>query len=181
MGEPGNFQVSELAPFPFSFVERQLRKKNYGIITSMTPQGRPHSVGVVYGVASPTLPFSLYLIASPGSKKVKNIKNNPNISFAVPFPHYVFRFTPPSSIQFQGKVELIPADDKVAISVFQSSYVLRRSLRHNMETSGVIFIRIVPDRKIFCWGIGANLWQFIFPAQSNKLKNLYVNVPEKDI
>ena len=171
-------QKNKLAPFPFSYIEKQLRKKSFGIITTSTPQGITHSVGVVYGVAPPNLPFTLYLLSSPTSKKARNIQNNPNISFVVPYPHYLFRMIPPSCIQFQGKAEPIPADDPIATKVFQNSFVLHRSLTHSIEMSELVFFRIVPDKKIFCWGIGAKLWQFIIPSQSKKLENLYVIIPE---
>ena len=171
-------ETSVMAPFPFAYVEKQLRKKSFGILTTVTPQGRPHSVGVVYAVAPPDLPFSLYLISRPVLKKARNIRNNPNVSFVVPFPHYLVRLIPPSCVQFQGKAEPIPFEDPIAIKSFQSSIVLRRSLLHSVELGESIFFRIVPDKKIFCWGIGANVWQFLIPSQNKKVKNFYVIAPQ---
>lgn len=166
------------APFSFAYVEKQLRKKNFGILGTVTPQGRPHSVGVVYSVAPREQPFSLYLISRPVLKKTRNISNNPNVSFVVPFPHYLLRLIPPSCVQFQGVAELISLDDPTAIRAFQSSIVLRRSLRHSLELGESIFIRIVPNKKIFCYGIGANVWQFLIPSQNRDLGNFYVIVPQ---
>jgi len=176
--EPETIETNAQAPFPFTYVEKQLRKKNFGILTTVTPQGRPHSVGVVYAVAPPDMPFSLYLISRPVLKKARNIRNNSNVSFVVPFPHYLLRLIPPSCVQFQGKAELIPFDDPIAIKAFQSSIVLRRSLLHSAELGESIFFRIVPDKKIFCYGIGANVWQFLIPSQNKKVKNFYVVVPQ---
>ncbi len=174
-------EKSVLAPFPFSYVEKQLRRKNFGILTTVTPEGRPHSVGVVYAVAPPDMPFSLYLISRPVLKKARNISNNPNVSFVIPFPHYFLRLIPPSCIQFQGKAEQIPFEDPVARKAFQSSIVLRRSLRHSVELGESIFFRIVPDKKIFCFGIGANVWNFLIPSQSRILGNFYVTIPENRV
>ena len=50
--EHGIIETSLRAPFPFDYVEKQLRKKNFGILTTVTPEGRPHSVGVVYASTS---------------------------------------------------------------------------------------------------------------------------------
>jgi hypothetical protein len=69
-------------------------------------------------------------------------------------------------------------DDPTAIRAFQSSIVLRRSLRHSLELGESIFIRIVPNKKIFCYGIGANVWQFLIPSQNRDLGNFYVIVPQ---
>jgi Pyridoxamine 5'-phosphate oxidase len=94
---------SEKAPFTFAYVERLLRTKNFGILTTITPDGRSHSVGVIYALSPPGEPFCIYLITRPVLKKARNISNNPNVSFVVPFPHHVFRTVPPACIQFQGK------------------------------------------------------------------------------
>jgi len=163
-----------MAPFPFAYVERQLRRKNTGILSTVAPEGRAHSVGVVYGVSPPELPFSLYLITRPTLKKARNIRSNPNVSFVVPFPHHFFRFVPASCVQFQGRAQLLPSDDSVANKVFQSSLVLRQSLKHTKNLGEPVFIRIVSDERIFTWGIGASVWQIIRHAA----KNCYVIIPQ---
>lgn len=176
--EHGIIETSMPAPFPFDYVEKQLRKKNFGILTTVTPEGRPHSVGVVYAMAPPGSPFCLYLITRPVLKKARNIHDNPNISFLVPFPHYLFRSIPPSCIQFQGNAELLPIADPAVVEAFQRSIVLKRSMEHSLRLGESIFIRIVPDKKIFCYGIGANLLQFLIPSQNKNLGNFYVIVSE---
>ena len=176
--EEGIIETSLQAPFPFDYIEKQLRKKTFGILTTVTPQGRPHSVGVVYAVAPLGQPCCLYLITRPVLKKARNIRDNPNVSLVVPFPHYLFRSIPPRCIQFQGKAELLPIDDPIVIKAFQSSIVLKRSMEHSLRLGESVFIRIVPDKKIFCFGIGANILQFLIPSQNKNLGNFYVIVPE---
>jgi len=166
--------TSIIAPFSFQYVEKQIRKKNFGILSSVTSQGRAHSVGVVYGVPPSEQPFSIYLITRASLKKAKNIRMNPNVSFVVPFPHYFLRFIPSSCIQFQGTAEILPADDPIAAKIFQSSIVLRRSLEHTKTLGEPVFICIVPDEKIFCWGLGATLLQII----RGKTSNCFVKVPQ---
>ena len=175
----GIIETSLPAPFSFQYVEKQLQKKNFGILSTITPEGRPHSVGVAYAVAPPAQQFfCLYLITRPVLKKARNIRNNPNVSFVVPFPHHLFRSIPPKCIQFQGKAELLPIDDPIVVEAFQSSIVLKRSMEHSLRLGESIFMRIVPDKKIFCFGIGANLLQFLIPSRNKNLGNFYVIVPE---
>lgn len=179
--EKGIIETSLPAPFTFDYVEKQLRKKTFGILTTVAPEGRPHSVGVVYAMAPQSQQqfFCLYLITRPVLKKARNIRNNPNVSFVVPFPHYLFSSIPPRCIQFQGKAELLPiSDDSIALKAFQSSIVLKRSMQHSLRLGESIFIRVVPDKKIFCFGIGANLLKFLIPSQNKNLGNFYVTVPE---
>jgi hypothetical protein len=129
-------------------------------------------------VAPPGQPFCLYLITRPVLKKARNIGDNPNVSFVVPFSHYLFRSIPPRCIQFQGNAELLPIDDPIVIKAFQSSIVLKRSMEHSLRLGESVFIRIVPDKKIFCFAIGANILQFLIPSQNKNLGNFYVIVPE---
>jgi uncharacterized protein YhbP (UPF0306 family) len=171
-------QTNKLAPFTFSYLEKQLRRKSFGVVSTIAPQAKPHAVGVIYAVAPANQPFSVYLISSPTSKKVRNIRKNPNVAFAVPFPHYLVRSIPPACIQFQGKAELISSDKSDVTKIFQSSFVLRRSLRHGVEMGELVFIRLVPDDKIFCWGISVRFWQFVLSSQNKNLENLYVVVPQ---
>jgi pyridoxamine 5'-phosphate oxidase-like protein len=174
------------APFSFEYIENQLRRKHFGILSTISANNRPHSVGVVYSV-SPFLgednnknhpPFCLYLITRPVLKKARNIRNNPNVSFVVPFPHYMFRMLPPACIQFQGKAEFLPINDPMATKAFQGSIVLRRSMEHSLRLGESTFIRIVPDSKIFTFGINANIWQHLMQSKNKTLGNHYVVVPQ---
>jgi hypothetical protein len=40
------------------------------------------------------------------------------------------------------------------------------------------FIRVVPDNKIFSFGIGASIWQFLLRSQNKNLGNFHVIIPE---
>ncbi|MGE5661190.1 MAG: hypothetical protein ACM3X1_02975 [Ignavibacteriales bacterium] len=65
------------------------------------------------------------------------------------------------------------------MKVFQSSIVLRRSMKNSIDLGGEsTFIRIVPDNKIFSFGIGARIWQFLLSSQNKNLGNLHVIVPK---
>lgn len=166
------------APFKFEFLERKLRTKTYGILGTIGPKGRPHSVGVVYGLSALGEHFCLYLITRPVLRKARNIQNDPNVSFVVPFPHYMFRMLPPASIQFQGRAELISIDDSSAKDAFRRSIVLKRSLEHSLSLGESTFIRIVPDDKIYSFGINASIWQYLMRSQHMSLGNYYITVPE---
>lgn len=80
-----DIESNEKAPFTFAYVEKLLRRKNFGVLTTVTPERKPHSVGVVYAVSSPGEPFCIYLITRLALKKARNISNNPNVSFVVPY------------------------------------------------------------------------------------------------
>jgi hypothetical protein len=110
--------------------------------------------------------------------RIEGIRNNLNVSFVVPFPHYLFRSVPPLCIQFQGTAELLSIDDPIVVKAFQSSIVLKRSMEHSLRIGESIFIRIVPDKKIFCFRSGASLLKFLIAAKNKNLGNFFVIVPE---
>lgn len=174
----GAVEKSQPAPFGFDFVERKLRSKTFGILSTVSQDGRPHSVGVVYGISPPGKPFCLYLITRPVLKKARNIAQNPNISFVVPFPHLVLRPLPQSCIQFQAKAEIIPIDNAEATGAFARSVVLRKSKEHSLRLGESIFIKVVPDEKIFSFGISAGALQFLIPSQNISLGNYCVTIPQ---
>lgn len=171
-------EKNQPAKFTFDYIERQLRKKSFGVLSTISQDGRPHSVGVVYGVSTSAQPFCLYVITRPVLKKARNIQRNPTVSFVVPFPHYIFRPLPPSCIQFQGRAEIISIEDPAAVKAFRSSIVLRRSVEHSLNLGESVFIRIVPDERIFSFGIGAGVLKFLMASQNKNLGNYFVVVPE---
>ena len=44
----------------FEYVEKKIRKKTFGILSTVSPKNRAHSTGILYGVSSPEVPFCLY-------------------------------------------------------------------------------------------------------------------------
>ena len=170
-------ETSILAPFSFEYLEKQLSNKNFGVLTTVSSKGKPHSVGVVYSIAPLDQPFALYIITRPSLKKARNLCDNPNVSFVVPFPQLLFSFIPPACIQFQGKAQIMPIDDPIATKAFEKSIVLKRSKIHSTSLGKSIFVRVVPTSKIFCFGLGARIWDFLIPSKSKNIGNFYVVVP----
>jgi general stress protein 26 len=143
---------------PFDYVEAQLRKKHFGIVGTVTPDGRPHSTAIVYGISPPGARLALYVLTESSYKKTRNIRANPNVSFVVPFPHHVLRFVPSSCIQFQGRAEVLPWDDADARASFQRNDVLKMTLEvGGNDPERAVFLVITPDAKIFGYGLGMSL------------------------
>ncbi len=147
---------------PFDYVEKQLRKKKFGFLGTITPDGRSHIAGVMYAVSLPSEKLSLYVITGRDTKKVKNIQSNPEISFGIPFPHYILRFPPEFCLQFQGHAEILPFSDPNGQAAIKSRRLMKRMLKQiPFETTEEIIIRIIPDRKILGFGLGINLFKLL--------------------
>lgn len=149
----------------FEQVERELRKRNFGILGTVSKKGRSQSVGVVYAVSPANMPFEIYVMSQTKTTKAQNIVANPNVSFVVPLTRRVLSFVPPACIQFQATARILEASDEVGMRAFKASYLLRMMLdeasRADIAALGeVCFIRIEPDDVINTYGVGFSAWQF---------------------
>jgi len=149
----------------FEEVERELRRRNFGILATVSKEGRVYSTGVLYAVSPAKDPFQLYVITRSRNRKVRNIKENLNVSFVVPLPRRVLTFVPPACIQFQGTAEIVDAKDQAAVRAYRSSYFLRMILRVEddivrRQGGEACFIRIRPDPVVFTYLLGLPLWEF---------------------
>ncbi len=146
----------------FQQLERELRRKHFGILSTVTADNRSHSTGVLYGVSPVKRPLAVYITTRSGNRKIRNIRANPNVSFVVPLPHRVLGFVPPSCIQFQGTAEVREFSDGEAVETFRSSRFLRMILRVESEIASheaACFIRITPDPVLFTYGLGVPVWR----------------------
>ena len=145
----------------FNFVEKNIRKMTFGVLTTADKNGIPHSAGILYGVSPPKSKFSLFCLTGTNYKKVRNIKENPNIAFVIPYPHHLLRFVPASCVQFQGKAEILPFDNTEAQEAFINKNILKMNLKQaesmDGDKSDLVFIKIKPNQKIFCYGLGISL------------------------
>jgi pyridoxine/pyridoxamine 5'-phosphate oxidase len=162
--------------FTFEFVERQLRKRTFGILSTADSRGRPHSTGVLYGISAER--FLFFILTAKNYKKVRNIEANPYVSLAVPFPHYYLRFIPDSTVQIQGAAEIVPFEDIEAQKAFSQKRILKmmleRSRRLNIKDK-LVFIKIKPHRKIFCYGLGMGIMELRKNLESGEYT---VTIPE---
>jgi general stress protein 26 len=163
--------------FTFEFVEKQLRKKTFGILSTADLEGKPHSTGVLYAISSEK--FLFFILTARGYKKVRNIEANPYVSLVVPFPHYFLRFVPDSTVQIQGIAEIVPFDDPEAQKAFSQRRILKmmleRSCRLNIKDE-LVFIKIKPNRKIFCYALGMGIMELWKNLESGEYA---VTIPEE--
>jgi len=142
----------------FDLVEREIRRRNFGVLSTISDDGKPHSVGVLYGVSSRDKPFALYLMTDRRTKKARNVARNPNVSFAIPLPRRFLTFAPPNCVQFQATAEIISFKDETSRDAFSGSLVLRKTLELEEAQREAVFIRIRPAHVIFTYGVGLSLF-----------------------
>ncbi len=141
--------------FDFEFVEKHIRKKTFGILTTIDSKGRPHSTGILYGVGPPESDFALYFVTMNNYAKARNIQNNPKVSFVITFPHYYLRFAPANYVMFRGTAEILPFDDADGQWAFHQTRILKMNLNMPPSTlKDAVFIKMRPEPTVFCFGLG---------------------------
>lgn len=153
-------------PPTFDRVLRDLRKRDFGVLSTVTPEGRPHSVGVVYGVALAGRPFQLYVMTRRRLRKARNVVENPDVSLVVPLTRRLLWFVPPPCVQFQGRAEVLDREDPGGVETFRSFAMGRRILSMYEEfvrrgETGVCFLRITPDPTMSTYMVGHSLWELM--------------------
>ena len=150
-----------LTRFTFEFVEKKVRKKSFGVWTTIDSKGRPHSTGIIYAVGSPDKPFALYSIVGENYAKVRNIKRNANVSLVVTFPHYWIRFAPASYVMFRGTAEILPDNDVDGRWTMSQTRIGRMNLQTEAEDIGadLAYIKITPEPTVFCHGVGIGVME----------------------
>ncbi|MFW9931728.1 MAG: pyridoxamine 5'-phosphate oxidase family protein [Candidatus Thorarchaeota archaeon] len=141
----------------FDFVEKNLRKKSFGVISVIDAKGRPHSTGVIYVIPKRPNPFEFYILTGSEYRKTKYIRDNPNVSFVITFPHYWIRFAPASVVHFQGTAEIIPFSDPIGREAFQQNRIARMNLNSDYDESEMVFIKVRPSKKLHVYGLGISL------------------------
>ncbi|MHA2378402.1 MAG: pyridoxamine 5'-phosphate oxidase family protein [Candidatus Thorarchaeota archaeon] len=161
--------------FDFEFVEREVRKKTFGVLTAIDSKGRPHSTGILYGVSPPESRFALYVIAGSRYAKVRHIKGNPNVSLVVTFPHYYIRFAPASYAMFRGVADFVPLDAAEVQWAFRQKRILRMNIETDPGEHEMIVIRLQPEPTVFCYGLGIGLNEL---RKSHVTGSYKVTIPE---
>ena len=172
--------ASNAPALSFDAVVRELRKRDFAVLSTVTAEGRPYSVGVNYGVSLPGAPFGIYVMTRRHLKKARNIVANPNVSLVVSLTRRLLWFLPPPSIHFQGKAGILDWKDEVGTRIFESFFMGRQILRKYREANGrgetrICFVRITPDEEMFTYMVGYPVWEISKRMESGAGR---VKVPE---
>jgi hypothetical protein len=152
-----------------------LRKRNFTVLSTISSEGRPHSVGVNYGVSTPGRELMIYVMTRRHLQKARNIAQNPRVSLVVPVTRRLLWFLPPPTIQVHGRAEIRDWTDPEGVEVFRRFWIGRRILEayqksHRRGETRICFLRITPDPVIHTYMVGASIWQLRRRMESGSAK-----------
>jgi hypothetical protein len=148
----------------FDVILKELRGRHFAVLATVDAQGRPHAVGVEYGVAPDGA--ALYVMTRRHLKKARNIAANPSVALVVPLTRRLLWFVPPPCIQFQGTAEILDRRDADGIETFQAfptgRVILNRyAAAERRGETRVCFLRITPGPAIFTYAVGQSIWSLL--------------------
>ena len=159
----------------FELVLGHLRKRDFAMLSTISKESKPHSVGVNYGVSGPGRDLVIYVMTRKHLQKARNIGQNPNISLVVPLTRRLLWFLPPPTIQLHGQAEIVDWTDGEGTDVFRRFWMGRRILKayqesHHRGETRICFLKITPDPVIYTYMVGYSIWQLRKRMESGAAK-----------
>jgi Pyridoxamine 5'-phosphate oxidase len=79
----------------FEVVLSHIRRRDFGVLSTVSNERKPHAVGVNYGVSKPSRDFVIYVMTRRHLQKARNIAQNPDVSLVIPLTRRLLWFVPP--------------------------------------------------------------------------------------
>jgi hypothetical protein len=148
----------------YEMILTELRRRSFAVLSTVDDRGRPHAVGVEYGVAPDGT--AIYVMTRRKLKKARNIAACPDVALVVPLTRRLPWFLPPPCIQFQGAAEILDRADAGGIETFNAFPMGRLILKmyaaaERRGETGVCFLRITPGPRVFTYAVGRSIWALL--------------------
>lgn len=136
-------------------VFRQIDKRSFATLATVSNADRPHVAGVLYELHDK----ALYVNTLETSRKGRNLAANPHVGVAIPIRRVPVG--PPSSVQFQGTVEMLAVDDPAIVRLIEAGKLRSITGHGELDLPGSVFVRIALPPRIHTYGLGMSLRRLI--------------------
>ncbi|WP_170160386.1 pyridoxamine 5'-phosphate oxidase family protein [Prauserella muralis] len=130
---------------------KAIAKRSFCTLATSSPAQRPHVAGVLYQAVGTTL----YVSTERGSRKARNIAANPHVAVCIPIRR--LPVGTPSSVQFQGRAEILPVDHPELVRLAGAGRLKAVTSHGELELPDGCFLRITPMRRLTTYGVGMSL------------------------
>jgi hypothetical protein len=137
-------------------VARTIAKRSFCMLATASRSGRPHVAGVLYQAIGTTL----YVNMSRDSRKARNIADNPYVAVSIPIRRLPLG-GPPSTVQFQGRAELLGFDDPDIVRLVGAGELKNITSHGELDYADGCIVRITPLRRLTTYGLGMSLLRLI--------------------
>ncbi len=137
-------------------IDRILRRRSYGVLSTVSPAGYPHAAGVIYALAGD----HLYINTAATSRKARNIEQCDRIAMVIPVRRVPVG-GPPSAVQFQSTATLLaPSSDTVG-QLLEQGQLGSITGHGELELPDSCFLQIALPDRLVTYGLGMPLLQLI--------------------
>ena len=130
-------------------VMRTIARRDFCMVATVSPAGRPHVAGVVYSAVG----SSLWIHTMTTSRKARNIIANPHVAVSIPFRR--LPAGPPFTIHFQARAQLVAMDDPDVIELLDRGDLKAIAGHGALDMADAAFVQITPTGAIHSYGPGA--------------------------
>lgn len=120
-------------------------------LATVSQTGKPHVAGVLYSFAD----GRFYVSTLRESVKARNIQSSPEVAVSIPIRRAPVG--PPSTVQFQGRAELLDLDAPAIRSLADQGWIEEVISHGELELDGGCFIRISPASRWITYGLGMSV------------------------
>jgi hypothetical protein len=137
-------------------VVKAIAKRSFCMLATVSPKGRPHVAGVLYQAIGTTL----YVNMSRDGRKARNIASNPYVAASIPIRRVPVG-GPPSTVQFQGRAEILGFDDPDVVRMVGAGELKNVTSHGELDHPDGCFVRITPLHRMTTYGLGMSLLRLI--------------------
>src|SRR5439155_19989177 len=120
-------------------------------LATSSAANRPHAVGVVYAFVDGVL----YVSTLDGTRKARNIRENPRVAVCIPARH--LPFAPPFVVQFQATAEVVSREDPTIAKLLMGRRLKKITSHGELDDPLTLFLRITPNRRVSTYVVGVPL------------------------
>lgn len=129
-------------------MRRAIERRSFCTLATSSASCEPHVVGVLYAAVE----GALYIATAEGSKKLRNIRENPRVAICIPVRR--FPLAPPFAVQFQATAELLSPEDRDLDRLLRARRLKKIVARGIVDDPRTRFLRVTPHDRIWTYGIG---------------------------
>jgi hypothetical protein len=152
-----NSEPKDVAPLDGlgTIVPRAIARRSFCTLATSSGRNRPHVVGVIYAAVDGLL----YVHTFDGTKKVRNIRENPHVGVCIPVRKYPVG--PPFCVQFEATAEILSPRDPDVVRLLAAGRLKKITAHGALADPRTCFIRVTPAPRISTYGLGVPLFTLL--------------------
>ncbi|MGF1470368.1 MAG: pyridoxamine 5'-phosphate oxidase family protein [Rubrobacteraceae bacterium] len=136
-------------------VLRDLGRRSFCTLATVSPAGRPHIAGVIYELVD----RELFVSTRRTSRKARNIAADPHVGVCVPVRR--LPAGPPASVHFQSTATILAPEDPALLALLEAGRLKSITGHGELELADGCFLLIPLPARLLTYGLGVSLRRLI--------------------